>query len=384
MNSVAWKFLLITSLFFTACDEEKETVNEIKIEDESCLTATGTSKAGTIIPGEYIVTVDESETPGHARSAAVSVLSRHKIEDRVLEKIEGMRRHYRMKLTDEQATTLKNDIAVKNVEPDRIISICGCFSVQEPRSVTWNIDKVGYGDGAGKTAWIIDTGIDSSHPDLLVDKGRSKSFMDTGTFDDDNGHGTHIGGVIGALNNDIGTLGVASGATLVALKVLDKNGDGKLSGLLNALSHVRQYGKAGDVVNISIGFDEFSSTLENEITSIASRGIYFSLAAGNESSEANAYSPARIAGNNIYTVSAIDSLDRFASFSNYGNDVVDFAAPGVKILSSYKEGKYAILSGTSMAAPHVAGLLLINNGKINSNGYAVSDPDGSGDPIAHK
>lgn len=383
MNKAAWKFLLIATIFLSACHDEPEVVNETKIEDESCLTA-GSSKAGTIIPGEYIVTVDESDAPTNARSVTAPVLSKHKIQDRVLEKIKGKRSYYRMKLTDDEVVRLKNDTAVRTVEPDRIISICGCFSVQEPRSVTWNIDKVGYGDGSGKTAWIIDTGIDTDHPDLLIDKNRSKSFMDAGTYDDDNGHGTHVGGVIGALNNDIGTLGVASGATLVALKVLDRNGDGKLSGLLNALTYVRSYGRAGDVVNISIGFDEFSSTLENEISAIAEKGIYFSLAAGNESSEANAYSPARISGNNIYTVSAIDSLDRFATFSNYGNDVIDFAAPGVKILSSYKDGKYAMLSGTSMAAPHVAGLLLINNGKVNSLGFAVSDPDGSGDPIAHK
>jgi subtilisin family serine protease len=247
------------------------------------------------------------------------------------------------------------------------------------------VDKVGYGDGSGKTAWIIDTGIDSEHPDLNVDKKRSRSFIEENTsFKDDNGHGTHIAGIIGALNNNFGILGVASGASLVSLKVLDANGDGKLSALLNALTYLRLHARAGDVVNISVGFPEVSQILEKEIQSLANRGVYFAIAAGNESGEANLYSPARTVGKNIYTVSAVDSLNRFADFSNYGNDVVDFAAPGVRITSTYTEGRYAILSGTSMAAPHVAGILLINNGRINSTGHSLNDPDGTADVLAHR
>jgi len=263
------------------------------------------------------------------------------------------------------------------------VSICGCFTVVEPRTITWNVNRVGFGDGRGKTAWVIDTGIDSDHPDLKVDKTRSRSFINGSSIEDDNGHGTHVAGIIAAVNNDIGTLGVASGATVVALKVLEANGEGKLSGVLNALSYIGTHAKAGDVVNISIGFPETSEILENSIRSLANKGIYFALAAGNESGEANSYSPARTSGPNIFTVSAVDSLNRFARFSNYGNDVIDYAAPGVRILSTYMDGKYAILSGTSQAAPHVAGILLLNRGKVNSNGSASGDPDGTPDPLAH-
>jgi subtilisin family serine protease len=88
-------------------------------------------------------------------------------------------------------------------------------------------------------------------------------------------------------------------------------------------------------------------------------------------------------GANIFTVSAVDSTGNFASFSNYGNDVVDYAMPGVRILSTYIGNKYAYMSGTSMAAPHMAGLLLLKGKNIGSSGTAKNDPDGSADVIAH-
>jgi subtilisin len=251
--------------------------------------------------------------------------------------------------------------------------------------VTWNVDKVGYGDGSGKTAWIMDTGIDMDHPDLNVDKSRSRSFIsDVSSPEDDNGHGTHVAGIVGAKNNTIGTLGVASGATVVSLKILDKEGNGRLSTALKALSYIKSNGKAGDAINISLTLDEISESLETEIRSVANNGMYVAIAAGNDSKDASTFSPARTAGANIYTVSAVDSLNQFANFSNYGAQAIDYAAPGVRILSTYIDGKYAIISGTSMASPHVAGLLLINQGKINANGFALNDPDGKPDPLAHQ
>ena len=98
---------------------------------------------------------------------------------------------------------------------------------------------------------------------------------------------------------------------------------------------------------------------------------------------ANLFSPGRANGPNVFTVSAIDSLDNFASFSNFGNDVVDYAAPGVRILSTYKNHQYALMSGTSMAAPHIAGLLLLRGRNLSTSGTANNDPDGAPDPIAH-
>ena len=356
-----------------------------KKDPNECLTMKSASH-GQPIDGRYIVSFsNDDQTNGRTAKTAARVFANHRISsEKIIERIDGELSNYVLTLTSQEADQLKNDEDVKLVEPDRIISICSCFTVVDEKLVTWNADRVGYGDGTGKTAWILDSGIDPNHPDLNVDKTRSRSFIDGDPSPNDtNGHGTHVAGIIGAKNNDIGTLGIASGATLVGLKVLDNIGEGKLSTTLKALSYVRSSGKAGDVVNISMTLQEVSEILEQEIKGVANRGMFVAIAAGNGGLDASNFSPARTSGNNIYTVAAVDSLNHFAGFSNFGS-VIDFAAPGVRILSSYSGNRYAYMSGTSMATPHVAGLLLINNGKINSDGLAIDDPDGKPDPIAHK
>ncbi len=351
----------------------------------------GTSvHSGDIIPGQYIIAYKEGVTSRTEAVATMQIkgedmLERHQIAGTKLKKtFAGAPGGFVAALTDEEVEKLRSDPSVNIVEPDRVIALGGCFTVAEPRLITWNIDRVGYGDGRGKTAWIIDTGIDMDHPDLTVDATRSRSFITGVTSpDDENGHGTHVAGIIGAKNNTIGVLGVASGATLVSLRVLNADGQGTVSSIIQALAYVNTNGKAGDVVNLSLGEEVTSAVLNEQVQNTAGRGIYIAIAAGNDGEAANKYSPGNTNGTNIYTVSAIDSLDRFASFSNFGNDVVDYAAPGVHILSTYSEGRYAYLSGTSMAAPHMAGLLLLKGRAINTSGTAKNDPDGTPDPIAH-
>jgi subtilisin len=288
-------------------------------------------------------------------------------------------------IDESDAERLRQDPAIQIVEPDRIIALSTCFTIVAPTLITWNVNKVGYGNGIGKTAWVIDTGIDMDHPDLTVDAGRSRSFVkDVTSADDENGHGTHVAGVIGAKNNSFGTLGVASGATLVSLRVLDKDGKGVMSSIIQALSYINANAKAGDVVNMSLGEEVISEALDQQVQYTASKGILIAMAAGNDAKAANLFSPGRANAANIFTVSAVDSLDNFASFSNFGNDVVDYAAPGVRILSTYKDGLYARMSGTSMAAPHVAGLLLLNGRNLNYTTLAKNDPDGVADKIVSR
>lgn len=346
---------------------------------------------GNNIDGEYIISYRSSINARGLNKQAITdlgkeTLSRNNISASSLkESFIGEPGGFIARLTTEEAAKLKLDENIKHIEPDRIISLNTCFTVVAPRLITWNIDRVGYGDGTGKKVWVIDTGIDFDHPDLNVNITLSRSFLGAQTTaDDENGHGTHVAGVIGAKNNTFGVLGVASGATLISLRVLDKDGEGKLSYIIQALSYINANGSPGDVVNMSLGEDEGTSDiLDEQVQNTAARGIYFAIAAGNEHETASTHSPARANGSNIFTVSAIDSLDRFASFSNYGNDVVDYAVPGVRILSTYTNNRYAYMSGTSMAAPHMAGLLALKGRNITTSGFAKNDPDGTPDPIAH-
>ena len=372
-------------LFVTSC---KKNSDDNGTDPDECPTGRAAS-SGQIISGRYIVAYENNFVSRLTADATLSrmsadVLTRNSIPaDAIKNVFAGEPGGFIAQLSEEQVARLKADPSIQIIENDRIVKLAGCFTVAEPRLITWNINRVGYGDGTGKTVWIIDTGIDMDHPDLNVDQTRSKSFITGKTPDDENGHGTHVAGIIGGKNNTIGVLGVASGATLVSLRVLDDTGEGTLSSIVQALSYINTNGKSGDVVNLSLGEDSTSSILKQQVQNTSSRGVYFAIAAGNEADRASKYSPANASGLNIFTISAVDSLDRFASFSNFGNDVVDYAAPGVHILSTFFNNRYAYLSGTSMAAPHVAGLLLLKGRSLNTSGTAKNDPDGVPDPIAH-
>ena len=352
---------------------------------------TGQSVDGAIIPDQYIIAYKESTGVDLNSTARISsftntLLQRNKINLSAMKaNFSGGARGFIAHLSGAELLRLRQDSTIGNIENDRIVAYGSCFQVVEPKTITWNVQRVGYGDGTGKTAWIIDSGIDFTHPDLNADSARSKSFINGVTSArDENGHGTHVAGIIGAKNNTYGVLGVASGANLVALRVFDKDGKGTLGSIIQALTYVNNNAKAGDVVNMSLGEDTVSTILDQAVQNTAAKGIYIAIAAGNDNKRASEFSPGRVNAKNIYTVSAVDTLDNFASFSNYGNDVVDYAAPGVKITSTYLNGKYAIMSGTSMATPHVAGLLLLKGNAITSSGTAKNDPDGTPDPIAHK
>jgi subtilisin len=372
---------------FSACKKETRSATS---NPDDCLNQSS-SRNGEIVEGRYIIAYNSSYVGEQLASAAgrssltTDVLQRNNISATAMQAtFGGEPGGFVATLSAEEAARIKTDPSVLAIEPDRVVALSTCFKVVEPRLITWNINRVGYGNGIGKTVWIIDTGIDFDHPDLTVDVSRSKSFLPGATSaDDENGHGTHVAGIIAAKNNTIGVLGVASGASVVSLRVLDKDGSGLSSYIMQALSYVNSNAKAGDVVNMSLGEDQASDILDQNIKNIAAKGIYFAIAAGNDGEAASQFSPARANGTNIYTVSAIDSLDNFASFSNFGNDVVDYAAPGVRIVSTFTNGRYAFMSGTSMAAPHMAGLLLLRGRNISTSGVARNDPDGTPDPIAH-
>jgi subtilisin family serine protease len=165
--------------------------------------------------------------------------------------------------------------------------------------------------------------------------------------------------------------------------VLSKSGFGMTDWIVTGIDYVAANAVPGDCANMSLGGPGHQESIHNAVVNAAALGIRFSLAAGNDSSDAADFEPAHIDAENVYTISAIDSNDIFASFSNWGNPPVDFAAPGVAILSTQMGGGVTTMSGTSMAAPHVCGILL-HRAPPASDGDAINDPDGDPDPIAHQ
>jgi subtilisin family serine protease len=245
------------------------------------------------------------------------------------------------------------------------------------QQVPWGIARVhgGVAPPAGARAWIIDSGIDGTHPDLNVNASLSRNFSTGNSWNDGNGHGTHVSGTIAAKNNAIGVIGVAAGAELVAVRVLNNAGSGTTSGVIAGVDYVAQAAGGQGVANMSLGGGP-SAALDQAVINAAATGVKFVLAAGNETQDVSGHSPARANGPNVYTVSAFGRTsnggDLWASFSNFGVGI-DRAEPGVSILSTYKGGGYATLSGTSMAAPHLAGLLLL--GAVKDDGAVPGDPD---------
>lgn len=293
-----------------------------------------------------------------------------------------------MELNADELKALTNDDRVAYIEEDQIFNVTmggppsGGGDGSTSQTTPWGVNRVGGaidGTNAG-SAWIIDSGIDLDHPDLNVDVANSQTFLGgNSTPDDQNGHGTHVAGTVGAIDNNIGVIGVAAGASVISVRVLDRKGSGSNSGVIAGVDYVAANASSGDAANMSLG-GGVSTALDNAVLA-ASSSCPFALAAGNESQNANNSSPARVNGNNVYTVSSMTSSDNWSSFSNYGNPPVDYCAPGSSINSTWKSGGYNTISGTSMASPHVCGILLI--GGITSSGTVSGDPDGNADPIAH-
>lgn len=242
---------------------------------------------------------------------------------------------------------------------------------------------------------VIDTGVDYNHPDLTpnlwqnllevagngVDEDLNgfaddvygiNAINNSGNPFDDNAHGTHVSGTIGAVgNNSVGVVGVAQNVKIAACKFLSASGSGSTSDAIKCLQYFANLKtRLQNPVNIvatsnSWGGTSKSTALQDAIAAHQNLGILFIAAAGNSSAntDVTSFYPANYELPNIITVAATDSSDRLASFSNYGRRTVHVAAPGVKILSTVPNQSYALFSGTSMAAPHVSGLVAVIKAK---------------------
>lgn len=234
----------------------------------------------------------------------------------------------------------------------------GNIDIDAPEA--WDIER---GENSVTVA-VIDTGVQTNHPDLAGQfvTGYDFYFDDTSVYDGlDDDHGTHVAGTIAAIDNSIGVIGVAPNIKIMPLKFLGPDG-GYISDAIDAINYAKQNG--ADIINASWGGGGYSESLKNAIESF---GGVFVVAAGNNKTDTdkNPYYPASYTSSNIISVAAIDKYGALASFSNYGLNSVDIAAPGVDIASTYPDS-YAYMSGTSMAAPHVSGIIALLKSYNNS------------------
>ncbi len=411
INRIA--ILIILVLTLVGCAKDEIALDQSFLTDNSTESSNDLVSNNTI-PGSYIVLLDDgtaksdnnlydlpyAEHRSIVKQAATKILADNGITTTLSGVYARSFPGFAAELSIAEAQTLAMDPRIKKVEAEQEASLLPGEDIVEAMGgdaasltlgeaegtsvqvLPWGVEKVGHQDGTGKTVWVIDTGIDMDHPDLNVDKQRSVSYLN-GTAadlspDDEHGHGTHVAGIIAARDNHLGVVGVAPNATVVALRVLDKYGRGRMSRVLMAVEHVIAYGNPRDVANISLSGGR-SIIMDRAIKEAGAQGIQVVMSAGNYAMDTDYFSPPRASGVNVYTISAIDKDNKLAIFSNYGNSV-DFAAPGVSIQSTYKDGGYATLSGTSMAAPHMAGMLALGN--ISIDGFAQNDKDTRPDPIA--
>ncbi|MDP3988054.1 MAG: S8 family peptidase [Candidatus Levybacteria bacterium] len=290
-------------------------------------------------------------------------------------------------LSPQAEKNLARENGVLRIDDDVVVealvregSVKGQVTFQATELLPWGVDRV---DAelvwpSGNTAnpirvGIIDTGISNTHPDLLANvKGGVNTINPRKNWNDDNGHGSHVAGIVGAIDNNIGVIGVGPAIDLYAIKVLSASGSGYLSDVIEGIQWAIV--KNMQVINMSLGTTSDVQSFHDAVSAAKTAGIVVVAAAGN--SGGSVIFPA--AYPETIAVSATDQNNVIASWSSRGPEV-DLSAPGVSIYSTYKGTGYATLSGTSMAAPHVAGsaALVLNTsvGLYDVNGNNKWDPD---------
>ena len=342
------------------------------------LTVLAAKSSATVEPTSRKIVVFKSEVDESAKEALINKFNGEKIKD--LRLINGKA----ARLTARAEKELASQPGVLRIDDDVVVEALARNGIlvkrapnQPVETLPWGVDRIdaekiwAIATGTPVKVAVVDTGIDVAHPDLKDNiKGGMSAVAYSVSYNDDNGHGTHVAGIIGAIDNTIGVIGVGPKIDLYAVKVLDRRGSGYLSDVIEGLDWAISNGI--QVVNMSLGTTANILSFQEAVQRANVAGIVQVAAAGNSGDSVNY--PA--AYPEVIAVSATDKSDIIASWSSRGAEV-DLSAPGVSIYSTYKGQTYKTLSGTSMAAPHVAGaaaLVLTAPAKCDYDGNGVCSP----------
>ena len=399
-KSIRFKMIPIvvgTVFFLNSCATE-EFSEEVSVDTSSV--ELGPDQA---VANSYIVLFKEDgklkNNKQQVSQKASSILSQYKIPSNKMKFIyETAIQGFSINdITEKEAELLKSDPDILTVEPnyieklDVIIEQGDTPPANSNKATTegyyestgdyvdWGVARVGgYTYSTNKRAWILDSGV-YAHPDLNIDYDNSTTFVDK-NWGDRNGHGTHVAGIIGAMHNGDGIVGVAPGAKIIAVKVLNDDGVGSQAEIIAGINYVAKNAKYGDVWNYSIGSKKrkINVAYETAFENLA-KVTFGAMAAGNQNDDVQYYSPQRKFIRNAWVVGNMTSSDKAYSGSNYGNNVHAWG-PGTAIWSCGIGGtEFAQMTGTSMASPYVAGVLLvrgdgkiITDGTVSKGGYSAS------------
>ncbi|MFD4142679.1 S8 family serine peptidase [Streptomyces sp. NPDC058572] len=343
-----------------------------------------TSAHSDRIAGRYIVTLEDAPASADAEAAVDAAVEQATSMGAAVQHVyRHALRGYAASMSASAAAALADEPGVQSVQPDRIVRTAaqtvptGVNRTDAELSPTAGID--GKDTRVDVDVAVVDTGIDLDHPDLNVYRDGGKNcWLSWLPPNDLHGHGTHVAGTIGALDNGTGVVGMAPGVRLWPVQVLGPLGTGSWSDVICGIDHVTEHADDIDVVNMSLGGEGTDDgdcgktdddALHQAICASVAAGVTYAVAAANDHADAAKTVPASY--DEVITVSALadfdgkpgglgrstcrsDQDDTFADFSNFGADV-DLIAPGVCIYSTAMGGGYTTLSGTSMASPHVAG-----------------------------
>lgn len=354
--------------------------------DQAVVSARQNNNDGKI-SGKYIVVLKNSTSAADTQT----IIGKHGVQ--TTEEYSNVIKGFSANMTEAKVSEIKKDSRVAYVVQDRVVSADGKVSstttTTNAQTTPNGVKRIGNSvanNGSGVKVAVLDSGVDLTHPDLKANLATvSKSCVSTArTANDDNGHGTHVAGTIAAVNNTVGVVGVASGAKIVPVKVLDRTGNGSWSTVICGIDWVTANAAAYNikVANMSLSGTGVSDNncgytnndpLHQAICRSTAAGVTYVVAAGNEGVNASSSVPASY-DDAVIAVSALADTDgvkgglglsttygaddTFASFSNYGSSV-DIAAPGVNIKSTWRGGTYSTINGTSMASPHVAGAAVL-------------------------